>query len=391
MLLPITVTEIEVRVSWGDYRTEPPLPESVLIEQTDEDGKTKRTPRPDVDWVRIPREAPPIRLALNDRRGKKVVPHSAAEQRTGGALELDYHLRDFEFKTPDGTTEKVRAVTVFLVNRRANVVRKYADVSYAFQVRMELICEAGFKARHDLSSYDADDVDLRLADLHYRDVKEYAVGRNCAAAWHEEGDGKVLRAFTEPMPVAEVERVAPNESIDDVEFGMEALARVASENGAALAGKLEPLTRFYEDWVSLERRKVEHLAPRRRETAEHLIAAMQRANGRIRDGIALLASDETVRLAFQLMNKAVADAARRRNAGASKDPALEKAPVWRPFQLAFILLNLSGLANKAHDDREIVDLLFFPTGGGKTEAYLGLAAFTIAYRRLCGPACWEQG
>lgn len=391
VLLPITAKEIEVRVSWGDYRTEPPLPESILIEQADEDGKTKRASRPEVDWVRIPREAPPVNLALNERRGKKVVPQSAAEQRTGGALELDYHLRDFEFQTPDGTTESVRAVTVFLVNRRANVVRKYADVSYAFQVRMELICEAGFKARHDLSSYGADDVDLRIADLHYRDVKEYAVGRNCAAAWHEEDDGKVLRVFTEPMPLAEVERVAPNESIADVEFGMEALARIASENGAALAGKLKPLARYYADWIALERRKVQNLAPRRRETAERLIDAMERANGRVRDGIALLAADETVRLAFQLMNKAVAEAARRRNAGTSKDPALEKAPVWRPFQLAFILVNLSGLANKAHDDREIVDLLFFPTGGGKTEAYLGLAAFAIAHRRLCGPGLLGAG
>ena len=61
------------------------------------------------------------------------------------------------------------------------------------------------------------------------------------------------------------------------------------------------------------------------------------------------------------------------------------SPAWRPFQLAFLLLNLKGLVEPAHDDREIVDLLFFPTGGGKTEAYLGLAAFTIVLRRLRNP------
>jgi hypothetical protein len=49
------------------------------------------------------------------------------------------------------------------------------------------------------------------------------------------------------------------------------------------------------------------------------------------------------------------------------------APAWRPFQLAFILLNIAGLSDRRHADREIADLLFFPTGGGKTEAYLGLA------------------
>ncbi len=82
------------------------------------------------------------------------------------------------------------------------------------------------------------------------------------------------------------------------------------------------------------------------------------------------------------MNEAVARANRQRAAGHGGDPAAQKAPKWRPFQLAFILLNLAGLHDPLHADRETVDLLFFPTGGGKTEAYLGLAAWIIAHRRL---------
>ncbi len=391
VLLPAGVTEIEARVSWGDYRTEPPLPESILIEDTGEGDAGKKKERPIVDWVRIPREAPLVRLTLDGHRGKKIVPDSSAEQRAGGGLELDYHMRDFEFKTPDGTKERVRAVTVFLVNRRSgpNLMRRYSDVSYAFQVRLELVCEAGFRARHDLSSYDADDLDLRIADLHYRDVKEYAVGRNCAAGWEE--SETVHRVFTEPMPIAEVERVAPNETIPDVEFGMEALASLAAESGSALANRLKPLTRLYDVWIAAERAKAVKLPPRRRETAERLTVAMELANKRIGEGIERVGSDDKVRLAFRMMNQAIADAARRRNAGATKDPAQEKAPKWRPFQLAFILLNLSGLADKTHEDRKLVDLLFFPTGGGKTEAYLGLAAFTIAYRRMCAQGVLGAG
>ena len=74
-----------------------------------------------------------------------------------------------------------------------------------------------------------------------------------------------------------------------------------------------------------------------------------------------------------------------------KDPASVDPPTWRPFQLAFLLMNLKGIAEPAHDDREVVDLLFFPTGGGKTEAYLGLAAFTLVLRRLRNPGIASAG
>ena len=78
-------------------------------------------------------------------------------------------------------------------------------------------------------------------------------------------------------------------------------------------------------------------------------------------------------------------------AGATGDPSALDEPQWRPFQLAFILLNMAGLIDRTHADRETADLLFFPTGGGKTEAYLGLAAFVIAHRRLSGSGVLGAG
>jgi hypothetical protein len=84
-------------------------------------------------------------------------------------------------------------------------------------------------------------------------------------------------------------------------------------------------------------------------------------------------------------------ARQRRSQETRKDPASVDAPAWRPFQLAFVLMNLRSVVTPTHADRELVDLLFFPTGGGKTEAYLSLAAFVILFRRLRRPDLESAG
>ena len=401
VLLDPDVTSIEARVSWGDYRTEPPLPEAILLpeplpEELGEDGKPKRVERPMVEWVRTPKDRV-VALPIKDGRGGSiVVPESAAEQRRGGGLVLETHSRLFSYTTPDGKTERVRALTVFLVNRRATVHRFYADVSYAFQARLELVSETGFRPRRDLSGYRAPDWDLRIADLHYRDMREWAVGRNAAAGWDtsEDSANGVTRVWTDPLPSAEVERVAPNEDAEfkaQVTFGMEALAQLAEGDGAALRAALADLPLLYGIWIDAERNKLAGLPARRRETGERLVAEMATAKDRISKGIEILATDAKARMAFRFMNLSVSMAARRRVAGATGDPSALDEPQWRPFQLAFVLLNMAGLIDRTHVDRETADLLFFPTGGGKTEAYLGLAALVIAHRRLGGSGVLGAG
>jgi hypothetical protein len=398
VLLPPDVKEIVARICWGDYQTEPPLPEVILLPDeggdNDEDGKPKKK-RPLVDWVRTPRQES-VRIFVPEGRGDQIiVPESAAPQRSGGGLVLETHARLFTYPTPNGN-EQVRALTVFLVNRRSGVHRFYADVSFAFQARLELTCTPGFRPRRDLSGYNSGDLDLRVADLHYRDVCEWAVGRNAAAAWdaEEELADRVTCVWTDPLPQVEVERVAPNEDVDlksRVVFGMEPLAESASGDGTRLHDALSALPAVYAVWIDAERKKIGGLAVRRRQTAERLIGDMKAARRRILDGIEILSRNEIARNAFRFMNLAVAAAARRRNAGATGDPTAQPTPEWRPFQLAFILLNIAGLSDRKHVDRDIADLLFFPTGGGKTEAYLGLAAFVIAHRRLTGPGLLGAG
>jgi hypothetical protein len=185
------------------------------------------------------------------------------------------------------------------------------------------------------------------------------------------------------VPCAEVERVEPSK-LDGVELRMQALAELPDAETAAV--RLLPLVERYRAWIGAQ----QAAAPKDRQRAEvaaDLIQSAQFAADRIEAGIRALA-DEKVLRAFTLANKVMAVAARQRDLQKGDAP---RDPTWRPFQLAFVLVNLPGIAVRTHRDRELVDLLFFPTGGGKTEAYLGLAAFTLVHRRLANPGLQSAG
>ncbi len=379
VLVDATVKTIDVAVSWGDYVTIPPVPPEVFTdEKAAYDPALKK-----VQWQREPgRATVTISVPEPGMRTTAILPGSAGRQRPGGGLVVEVFGRPYELKRPDGSVAKVRALTVMLVNRRDPARRRFADVTFAFQVEVRVRTALPLHPRIDMSGFGSDDTDAATADLHYRDVAEFAVGCNASAGWEADEDGIVRSAHTDFLPAAEVERVEPNLAITAT-FGMEALEKLATESGDALAAALAGLPDDYRRWIAAQRTGVTSIDGAPRQTAAgRLLEKADRAADRISAGIELLRRDRWARLAFRAMNEAVARAARRRNAGPTKDPAEEKPPIWRPFQLAFILLNLPGLQDKLSDEREIVDLLFFPTGGGKTEAYLGLAAWTIAHRRL---------
>lgn len=371
--VPLATQALDVTVTWGDYTTEPPM----TVLELEESGRNAQAP----NWRRHARRSQlSLPIPAQGRGDRVIVPDSAAPGRPGGGLVVEAVARPYKVKQPDGGTVEMRVVTVLLVNRRPTLPNRAADLTAAFQVRLELACAEGLLPRADLSAVDDDDFDRRLADLHYRDVVEYAVGHTTSAGW--EANTPVHRAWTDPMPMAEVERVAPNTRIDGVVWGMEDLTTAAAD-ADALHAALAKLPDAYASWIEAQAKSIAGiLGARRQEVARALITRMSTAHTRVTAGIGLLARDARARRAFAAMNEAVARAARRRNAGPQGDPAAQSPPTWRPFQLAFILLNLDGLTDRTHDDREVVDLLFFPTGGGKTEAYLGLAAYTIAHRRL---------
>lgn len=339
VLLDAAVDAVEVTLTWGDYVTEPPLPPEILTSDTARFDPQYR----DVRWRRIPGHAR-MRLRVPDGRGPPVtVPDSGGRQRPSGALVLEAHARPYDIREPDGSVRKVRALTVMAVNRRSPVRRGFADVTFAFRVRLELRSKSGLYPRCDLSGVNASDADTALADLHFRDVAEYAVGRGTSAGWQADADGVVRAAHTDHLPSAEVERVEPNQSIAGVEFGMEALASLAAGEPGPLQDALAGLPKGFAAWIAQQTASIPDIAGASRQaTAKRLVEAASRASARIAGGIALLAANPEARRAFQAMNEAVARAARRRNAGPDGNPAAQPNPRWRPFQLAFILLNLRG-------------------------------------------------
>lgn len=137
---------------------------------------------------------------------------------------------------------------------------------------------------------------------------------------------------------------------------------------------LDPLAEGYEQWIETQEQVTSSLPQHWQEPARRNLGRCRESAMRIREGIDWLIRDEDVRLAFCFANRAIMLQSQWARKG-------QTFP-WRPFQLAFILLNIAGMADPTHPDRFVCDLLWFPTGGGKTEAYLGLAAFTLGLRRL---------
>jgi hypothetical protein len=161
-------------------------------------------------------------------------------------------------------------------------------------------------------------------------------------------------------------------------------------DGADAQAKLGELPEQYTRWIDKRQHEIPDSPPKRKEMADELLTRANAAARRIQDGINLL-KDPVCLNAFRIANRAMAKAAKRRLGVIQRKSESEVKPAWRPFQLAFLLMNLNGIAQSTHDDRTVVDLLFFPTGGGKTEAYFGLAAFTLVLRRLRNPGIASAG
>lgn len=356
VLLSSKAVDLTATVSWGDY-----------VAFDAEEGHSRL-------WKRSGHvETIPIKLVFKDRWKIEIgVPNSRG-------LSILISLRRVPESVGDGgIPADTFSASLFLVNNRQPGTDDAPDQQFVFQACLKVESKTTFVPRPNLHSLETDDWDVRVADLQYRDACEFAVGHNVSthAIVH---DCDCFQIRTQFLPSAEVERVAPA-SMPDVILSMSALSKLPDSNTAK--SSLSALVSSYRDWIEQQRHHLPPVSARRKEIAELLLDRAGVAANRIEEGIAQLA-DPLALEAFKLANGAMAGAAQRRMKIAD--------PQWRPFQLAFVLMNLPGVVNPSHPDRETVDLLFFPTGGGKTEAYLGLAAFTLLFRRMKNPGISSAG
>ncbi|HEX5121509.1 MAG TPA: DISARM system helicase DrmA [Pseudonocardiaceae bacterium] len=245
------------------------------------------------------------------------------------------------------------------------------------------------------------DEEVKRLNLQYRNRLEFAIGRTCSADWTvKAGSRRATAVETTWLPVGEI----PQTRARSVEDAMLSMAVLASAPADDLRTGLAPLVDGYGTWLDGQQVEVAKLPGHLQETAELALLDARAAHRRLIAGLEHVASDPEALRCFQFMNRVMRDqrvasqvaAARAADAALSIEQAQDavaergaSAASWRPFQLAFILMQLGALADPAavirsSEHQSKVELLFFPTGGGKTEAYLGLAAYTFAIRRLQG-------
>jgi len=385
--VPPDVGAVTVAASWGRYERGP--------------SQTQITPTglPRTVWRRVP---------------------------AGGVVEVPVTEDSAGSTSPDGNQELVevrwrvrlrhgrRLVEVFLVNTQP-VRADLPDRERLFQASLEVTgspCGAAVFLGHNdpelpLVHNEKDD-ELRLLALQHRAQRLYATGRQCAVdADVREGEARAWRLRTTCFPEAEVNMVVAGDPSDAPGLVLD-MARLGSPElgGDGLVRALRPMVEGYRHWIDVQAGRIhaDSEVARFSDVAEPAIERARHVADRLERAVDLLRDDPRAREAFRFANQAMAgqrlrsELVRRRSAEPDAELRALLAELdtpatyrWRPFQLAFVLLCLPGLTDPAHPDARRgpllegeAQLLFFPTGGGKTEAYLGLTAYAIAIRRLQG-------
>ena len=358
-------------------------------------------------WARLPvtisAKYAVQRLLSNQRQ--LLAPDSLTSTNTD---DLDLRVEIFTRPAPD---QQGQLLTVCVVNRK--LAPTAIDQYCLFQAHFAVTVRDNDEPQSCVLPYpttpmekmDAEEQSLALL---YRYAETFAVGHGCAADWHGVTPERLATTLTaEPLPVFETPSVTPEIRRDDgsrIEVSMAALAGLISGNDGLAA--IDEIVTRYEDWIARRNGEVAGLPSVFQTAALSHLGQCADAADRMRRGLAYLRGNPQALQAFRLANHAILlqqihsrrdsrtlsyNAASRRlvHSPSLQVPDPLNPPsgrgMWRPFQIAFFVMAIESTAEHSNPDRDMVELIWFPTGGGKTEAYLGLSAFSMFLRRLRDP------
>lgn len=304
--------------------------------------------------------------------------------------------------------------SLFFANERATPEGAMASVGdHIFQPQIRVVFGPGTRLVPEPDVFQTQDHDPDQASLAllYRNKPVLARGHMCAAIWKEIDPQRTcsdtVAESTRPQGSLfrwEDAEIVPEQHrqqfrtagvrteflptyclpMPDLQWSTDAgtpplldAARLAETwDGVGLRQALEPLASSYAHWIDTSETATQNLAESFKPAAARNIQECRNTLERLKEALALLERDDEVRLAFCFANKAMSVQFEWSTDGRSGK--LE----WRPFQLAFMLTVIPSIADPSRPDRMDCDLLWMATAAGKTEAYLGIIAFTLALRRL---------
>lgn len=353
-----------------------------------------------LSWLREPRI---VRLDLGPSANAAFWIDAAGRPAREDVAEISLHQIE---RVQNG----LRLVTLYMVNR-VKVPEGELETAqhHIFQPQIRVVLGPGMKLVQGRAN-SIQGQDERVLDFLYRRQEVLARGHMCSAVWKEidperqQGSENTMdfpEARSQPPfhwvdseLLSEEERLrfsppdvrtefVPTFSIPGpdlmwrTDYGPEPELHAAAISElwepARLRESLEPLVRGYESWIRSLETESELLSGSDKELAQGLIESCRTTAGRLRGGLEVLCNDSEARMAFCFANKALDTQ--------SNWPPRRNPLIWYPFQLAFVLLSVESIVNPRSQFRDVCDLIWVPTGAGKTEAYLAAVAFALAYRR----------
>lgn len=387
------VGEVSVEARWGSYRR---LGADEMEDEVDPESG-KRRPKPKM-WERehcggtvvLPILEGPVGNLVPDQNHPGVVVQGVIRPPQAGKTE--------------------RVITLFLLNAQ-HEPEVNRDSAWIFQPEL-VVCATEKSAqkavfhRRPLSEALGNDAELDALEMVYRNRVEFAVGHGISVHAIASADDPQLAVAvrTQVIPSYEVQvtetpgnrpgdRAAQRGLVQDGLLDMKTLASLERDE---LVAALERLATDYALWIDEQRARIGNDIVGHEGAANDALDRCLAVQKRLLEGVETLRTNDDALAAFRFANHAMAIqrvrssyslAVRRKEECTLEQHDIPSKRTWRPFQLAFLLLSIPSLTDPNHDDRTQpgeahADLLWFPTGGGKTEAYLGVAAFAMAIRRL---------